>query len=67
MQTPKRLTISMTLEEFTALRAIADDEMRDPRDHARYILRNELIRRGKMPSVPKNEAEKALEDQWQAA
>ena len=37
-----RISVPMTIEEREMLRRIAQQELRDPRDHARYIIRNAL-------------------------
>ena len=42
MQVTKRVTIPLTEEECEALRAAANAELRDPRDQARYLLRQAL-------------------------
>lgn len=42
----ERFSIKVTTQEREALQAIAAQEMRDFRDQARLIIRNELERRG---------------------
>ena len=44
-----RLTISLREQERTALRALAEQEFRDPRAQAALIIRQELERRGLLP------------------
>ncbi len=39
-----RISIPLTVEEREALRISAQHELRDPRDHARYLLRALLLR-----------------------
>ena len=41
-----RITITFTRSERSALMKLAEQELRDPRDQARLILREELERRG---------------------
>lgn len=61
-----RITVPVTIEEREALRALAQRELRDPRDHARYLLRQALglggdnvqpnANRGAMDSDPQRAA-----------
>ncbi len=37
-----RITIPVSLEEKETLRRVAHTQLRDPRDHARYLLRQAL-------------------------
>jgi len=41
-----RLTITLEQSEYSALLKLALDEMRDPPDQLRYLLHQELVRRG---------------------
>jgi hypothetical protein len=41
-----RLKLPLEQEEFSALLKVADKELRNPTDQARFILRQELARRG---------------------
>ena len=45
--------IKLTLEqaEYSALLKVAGDELRNPTDQARFILRQELERRGLLPQI----------------
>jgi hypothetical protein len=44
-----RITIPMTVLERERLRSAATQQMRDPRDHARYLLRQALGLDNKQP------------------
>jgi hypothetical protein len=46
-----RLIVVLPHEEAEALARIAYEELRDPRDQLRVILRAELARRGLLPSI----------------
>jgi hypothetical protein len=41
-----RITITLNEQEKSALRALADIELRDPQDQAHYILRSHLAKKG---------------------
>lgn len=45
-----RITIPVSVEEREALRLLAQQEMRDPREHLRYLLRRELQSRNLLQS-----------------
>lgn len=45
-----RITVLLSQEELTALRVAADREFRNPREQARYLLRNALL--GSPPGPP---------------
>jgi hypothetical protein len=47
-----RITITLEREERSALMQLAGRELREPRDQARYILRNELQRLGLICADP---------------
>lgn len=42
MQATRRVTVQLTEEECDALRVMANAELRDPREQARYLLRQAL-------------------------
>ncbi len=42
MQAIRRISVPLTEDEREALRTMANAELRDPRDHARYLLREAL-------------------------
>lgn len=44
-----RLKLPLEQAEYTALLKVAGDELRNPIDQARFILRQELERRGLLP------------------
>lgn len=46
-----RMTIVLSKDEAEALTAIARDELREPRDQLRLLLREELSRRGLLVST----------------
>ena len=50
----ERLTVDISKAEMDALRAMAQRELRRPRDQARLILRDALL--GAEPCQPKNES-----------
>ena len=54
----ERLTVNISKAEMDALRAVAQRELRRPRDQARLILRDALIPRlaGTDPGMAKNES-----------
>ncbi len=53
-----RITITLSDEEKTALRALSEKEFRDPRMQAALIIRRELEKQGLVESVgPVNENE----------
>lgn len=41
-----RITIPVSVDEREALRLLAREEMRDPREQVRYLLQRELVKRG---------------------
>ncbi len=41
-----RISIPLSVNEREALRALAQQELRDPREHVRYLLQRELTQRG---------------------
>jgi hypothetical protein len=41
-----RISIPVSVEEREALRRLARQEMRDPREQVRYLLQQELVKRG---------------------
>jgi len=45
------LKLVLNQEEFNALLKLSDDELRNPSDEARHIVREELKRRGLFPST----------------
>jgi hypothetical protein len=47
-----RLTVTLEQTEYTALLEMAISELRDPPDQLRYILRQELCRRGWLALEP---------------
>lgn len=46
-----RMTIFLDEEESVAIQAIAQQELRFPRDQVRFILRRELERRGLLTAI----------------
>lgn len=44
-----RVTVTLNQPEYSGLLDIAIAELRDPRDQIRFILRQELQRRGVLP------------------
>ncbi len=46
-----RLKLPLEQAEYTALLKVAGDELRNPIDQARFILRQELERRGLLPQI----------------
>jgi hypothetical protein len=59
MQTMTRVPVPMTIEEREGLRALAGLEMRDPREQARFLIREELNRRGLLPNANRAEVVEA--------
>lgn len=51
-----RLTVTLEQPEYTALLEIADKELRNPADQVRFVLRQELERRGLLPAAAKIDA-----------
>jgi len=47
-----RLKLPLEQTEYTALLKMAGDELRNPIDQARFILRQELTRRGLLQADP---------------
>lgn len=41
-----RISVPVTIEEREALRKLAQCELRDPREQVRYLLQQELVKRG---------------------
>jgi hypothetical protein len=41
-----RISIPLSVNEREALRALARQELRDPREQVRYLLQRELVQRG---------------------
>ena len=41
-----RISIPISIEEREALRYLAQQELRDPREQVRYLLQLELVKRG---------------------
>jgi hypothetical protein len=41
-----RVSIPLTVDEREALRILAQQELRDPREHVRFLLRQELVKHG---------------------
>lgn len=54
-----RLTISLTEDERTALRCMAEKECRAPREQLRHLLREKARELGVMPTGPKEERQAA--------
>lgn len=52
----ERITLYLTTQERQALEKAALFDMRDKRDQARFLLREELARRGFLPQTVKNNA-----------
>lgn len=50
MQNMTRISIPMTVDEREALRTLALRELRDPREHVRYLLQKELAQQGILPT-----------------
>lgn len=48
-----RISIPVTVEEREALRQLAQNEFRDPREQVRYLLQQEFVRRGILPTNSK--------------
>lgn len=53
-----RLKILLNQPEYTALLKLAEQELRNPADQARLLVRLELIRLGLIPSTPLEPKEK---------
>jgi len=49
-----RITVPLSREEFVALRQSASDELRNPRDQARHILRLALLNSSTGPAHKEN-------------
>lgn len=47
-----RFYLKLDKSEFEALKRCARHQHRDPRDHAAYLIRQELVRRGYLPRYP---------------
>lgn len=66
MQAIRRVTVPLTEDECNALRRLANAELRDPREQARYLLRAALGLTGDaqiaMPQNAKNGAGIVLAD-----
>lgn len=45
----RRLTVTMNQQERQALEELARQNLRQPREHMRYLLREEALRRGLLP------------------
>lgn len=56
-----RITVPVSIDEREALRILAQQEMRDPREQVRYLLQQELIKRG-MLTLEMNSAGHVLAD-----
>ncbi len=52
-----RLMVTLTDGESDALTRMADEELRDPREQMRYLLRGEACRRGLLGSDQRMEEE----------
>ncbi len=52
MQAIRRVTVPLTEDECNALRTMANAELRDPRDQARYLLRAAMGMNG--DAMPQN-------------
>lgn len=59
MQNLTRISIPLTINEREALRILARQELRDPREHVRYLLQRELTHRGILPTNSNTNAEAA--------
>lgn len=46
-----QLKLTLTSEEFNALYRVARMELRVPEDQARFLLRQEMVRRGLLPET----------------
>ena len=58
-----RLTISFTPSESQVLQAMAEKDFRPPKDHVRWLLREEAKRRGLWPPVKApQESQRATEE-----
>lgn len=55
MQRMTRIFIPLTVSEREALRALAQRELRDPREHVRYLLQKELTQQGILPTTDATE------------
>jgi len=53
-----RLTVTLEQSEYSALLRVSESELRDPRDQIRFVLRQELERRGLLQA-----AERCMESQ----
>ena len=51
-----RISIPVTVEERESLRTLAQNELRDPREQVRYLLQQELIKRGILPVSENNKS-----------
>ena len=55
-----RLRVVLEQAEYSALLKAALDELRNPSDEARFILRNELVRRGLLPHQSNPQSDQSI-------
>lgn len=67
MQEMTRIPVPMTVAEREGLRALAGLELRDPREQARFLIREALQRRGLLPQETRNRGAVEVEAQRAAA
>jgi len=48
-----KLTVTLTVPETVALARLAEQELRDPREQIRALVRRELLRRGLLEPEPR--------------
>ena len=61
-----RLTLTLEQHEYSALLKMAIEELRDPSDQVRYILLQELERRGLLPTNGNGANEEGSNDDREA-
>jgi hypothetical protein len=54
-----RIFIPLSVNEREALRILAQRELRDPREHVRFLLQRELAQQGILPTKNNSDAESA--------
>lgn len=59
----RRLTVMLAENELTALLVMATEEMRDPRDQARFLICQALKRRGLLREEKSDECPETLSEE----
>jgi hypothetical protein len=62
-----RINVPLSASEAHALKYLAEIEHRQPREEARFIIYNELLRRGLLPQPGINQPQPCLETEGRPA